>query len=119
MPKMSGKEKVAIVGLAVGAVAATVLVATRASGSSKPPPDTADGTVTVTTVYEGSSEPVGGATVTIGSYSVQTDPSGVATFTDIPFGDYPFSVSEAGYVTQNDNFSIGGNFALPITLVVD
>jgi hypothetical protein len=42
-----------------------------------------------------------GATVTLGGNTTTTNASGAYSFTGIPVGSYPFSVSAPGYVTQN------------------
>ncbi|MEZ5198945.1 MAG: T9SS type A sorting domain-containing protein [Bacteroidales bacterium] len=46
-----------------------------------------------------------GALVTVGNESVLTNPSGIAVF-NLPNGDYNYSVTKYGYVTQEGSFTV-------------
>ena len=83
------------------------------------------GTISGTVVDAGSSTPLNGVTVTLGSRITTTNSSGVYQFPNLPAGVYPgmtasypgFSSSSAGPITVADNLTTTQNFALSVTSV--
>ncbi len=83
------------------------------------------GTISGTVVDAGSSNPLNGVTVTLGSRITTTNSSGVYQFPNLPAGVYPgmtasypgFSSSSAGPITVTDNLTTTQNFALSVTSV--
>ena len=63
-------------------------------------------TITVTDLNSGT--PVQGATVIANSVTVQTDVIGQAVFTNLPDGNYSYTVSKICYIQAADNFVIAG-----------
>ena len=87
-------------------VASTVIPTPRTAdivGDTTVPADTrAIRHVTIVVLDRLSSDPVAGATVTLGSISATTDKDGIASFPKLPHSHYIAQVEAKGYDTQHD-----------------
>lgn len=70
-------------------------------------------TATFTVTESGTGTAITTASVTCNGSTQAVDGSGQTVFADLEDGDYPYSVTAAGYVTANGNITINGNNETP------
>ena len=64
---------------------------------------------TITITVDDGTNPIEGATVTIGETTKTTDASGECTFTDMTYDDYSAEVSAEGYTTKTETVQFRSN----------
>ena len=64
---------------------------------------------TITITVDDGTDPVEGASVTIGETTKTTDSSGKCTFSGMTYDDYSAEVSAEGYITATESISFRSN----------
>lgn len=64
---------------------------------------------TITIVVDDGTDPIEGASVTIGEVTQTTDASGECTFTDMIYDDYSAEISAEGYTTKTETLQFRSN----------
>src|SRR5579875_1769631 len=73
-------------------------------------------TVTVEVIDATTGNPFNGATVSLDSFTSQTDSTGVAVLTNVPAGTYLLTVMASGYQQYISSEVISGDTAIPVQL---
>lgn len=77
-------------------------------------------TDTLTVTVDDGTDPISGATVTIGTTDKTTGDDGVATFTAMPYDDYSAEISATGYTTKTETLAFRSNHkAFTVSLVAE
>src|SRR5579875_2361198 len=100
-----------------GAVAAVAIGAVIYLATTPPPSQKKQYyTVTVEVIDATTGNPVNGATVSLDSFTSQTDSTGVAVLTNVPAGTYLLTVMASGYQQYISSEVISGDTAIPVQL---